>query len=199
MNPLIPRALQVLLIFVVTTCYSQTAIVKRSSNLRASASTSSKALQEIPANTRLTLTSKAPRANYYPVVTPDGKNGWVFAKNVTVSFDLNCTLPFDAIKQSHPNIDEQCSIDGKASKGGVPKQSKLAENHAKNNFCAPGPPIDITYDDLIKLQKQKITSSDISSEAGRSAALANFDINGRSLGEGKVVRIVMYLDRKSVV
>src|SRR5947209_2929816 len=49
----------------------------------------------------------------------------------TAAFELSCTLPFEALSQSHP-IDDACGPDGKSD----PNSPQAVQNDAKNNFCA---------------------------------------------------------------
>jgi hypothetical protein len=197
-----------------TSAFSQEAAVERNSNLRKSASSSSAILAKLAAGFHVTLISNRKRSGYYHVKTGDGRVGWAFAKNITTSagppttgpsptpqppghgFDAGCTLPFDSIKQKHPIIDDSCSVDGSKRDGGELSQGKLAENHAKNNFCATGPPVDISYDDLLQLEtaRQDVHDSDLPDAAARSAKLSNvISVNGHSIGEGTIVRLTIHL------
>src|SRR5207245_8815994 len=76
--------------------------------------------------------------------------------SVAAPASLSCTLPFDSIKQHHP-IDDACSADGAAQ----PDTPQSAQNDAKNNFCAPGTPVNIDFDVLHQLQ-QDVTKSGVS-------------------------------------
>jgi hypothetical protein len=208
--------LLVLLVFSAINAFSQTATVKRNSNLRKSPSSSSTIIEELSADTQVTLLSNRKRAGYYHVQAEDGASGWVFARNVTTSaaaetsptptlstpqpegqgFDPGCPLPFDAIKQKHPIIDDSCSIDGSKRGGGNLSDAKLAENHVKNNFCLTGAPIDISYDDLLQLEaaRQDVHDAELPDEAARKEKLANvITVNGQSIGEGTLVRLVIHL------
>jgi len=196
--------------------FSQTVTVKHNSNLRKSATVSSAILEEIQAGSEVSLISKIKRSGYYHVRAADGAVGWILAKNVTSlptpqgtpspapsvspapgqAFDAGCALPFDPIKQKHSIIDDSCSIDGTSSTGGKPNKGKLAENHAKNNFCLTGAPVDISYDDLLKLQRarQNVHDAVLTDAAARTAKLTNvITVNGQEIGEGTLVRLVIYV------
>jgi hypothetical protein len=57
--------------------------------------------------------------------------------------------PFKSLEAKHP-IDTGCaSAAGNAHTAGSPR---VLQNVAKNNFCAAGPPVDITHDALLQLQ-----------------------------------------------
>jgi hypothetical protein len=196
--------------------FSQTATVKRNSNLRKSASSSSGVIEELSAGTQVTLISNKKRAGYYHVQADDGAAGWAWARNITVSgvteasatttplasqpgtqgFDPRCTLPFDPIEQKHPVIDDSCSIDGSKRGGGNLTAGKLAENHVKNNFCLTGAPVDISYNDVLQLEsaREDVHDADLPDAAARKAKLTNvIMVNGQSIGEGTLVRLVIHL------
>src|SRR5689334_15974387 len=62
-------------------------------------------------------------------------------------FQSTCTLPFHEIQQHHP-IDAGCRAEGSS-----PVPAQLAQNRAKNNFCATEPAVDLTIDDFSGLQR----------------------------------------------
>jgi hypothetical protein len=199
-------------------CYSlEGTTVKRNTNLRKSSATSSQVVELLDAGTEVTLISNGKRAGYYQVRAPDGAVGWAWAKNISLSaegvsptpqptgvsptppptgqaaFDPGCTLPFDSIKKKHPIIDDTCGIDGSKEGGGPLSESKLAENHAKNNFCLTGAPVEISYDDLLGLQRavQNLRPADLGTAQARHDRLTNvIAVNGQNIGEGTLVRLV---------
>jgi hypothetical protein len=202
--------------FSATSVFSQEAAVERNSNLRKSANSSSAILAELAAGSHVTLISNRKRSGYYHVQTGDGTVGWALAKNITTSgappptgtsatpqppgqgFDAGCALPFDSIKQKHPIIDDSCGRDGSKKGGGILSSGKLAENHAKNNFCTPGPPIDISYEDLRQLQQQteqqNVGEAQLKDEPTRAAKLGHLiSVDGHSIGEGTLVRLVIHV------
>src|SRR5882724_1966070 len=50
-----------------------------------------------------------------------------------------CILPFDSIKESHP-LDGSCGAEGKTS-----SDATRLQNTAKNNFCATGSRVSLTF------------------------------------------------------
>jgi hypothetical protein len=211
----VAAVLLILLIFTAVSAFSQTATVKRNSNLRRSASSSSAVVETLPAGTEVTLISNRKRSGYYHVQAEDVA-GWVWARNVTVSaggetpttgtsptpqqagqgFDPGCTLPFDSIKQKHPIIDDSCTIDGTKRGGGDLSEAKVAENHVKNNFCVTDAPVDISYNDLLQLEnaRKDVHAADLPDAAARNAKLTNvITVNGHSIGERTPVRLVIHL------
>lgn len=192
---------------------SQTATVERNSNLRKRASTTSAVIEGLPAGTRVDLLSNRRRSGYYHVRAEDGALGWVWGRNVRVSisvgtatnemstirpsvggFNPGCTLPFDDIKEKHPIIDDSCTIDGAKRSGGALADAKLAENHVKNDFCVAGTPVDISYNNLLQLEEERenIHDAELPDAAARKAQLADvITVNGRTIGEGTLVRLVI--------
>lgn len=109
------------------------------------------------------------------------------------ALNLPCTLPFDSIRQFHP-IDESCGAGGSAT-----DDAQIAQNTAKNNFCATGPAVSLTFDNFVQLQ-------DAAQQAGISFGSAFQVPKDRSplgsllslpgsgtVGEGSVVRLAAYI------
>lgn len=94
------------------------------------------------------------------------------------SFTPPCSLPFKGVR--NPPSDDHCGITGGSS-----DPAKQAESGAKNNFCAAGnqPARAITYNDLIKLQKQ---SGNIPKKLPDRSVV-------RKLGEGRYVSFVAFI------
>jgi Bacterial SH3 domain len=214
----VAAVLWLLFFFSATSVFSEEAAVERNSNLRKSASSSSAILAKLAAGSHVTLISDRKRSGYYHVQAEGGAVGWAWARNITASangepspsgtpatpepngngFDAGCTLPFDSIKQKHPIIDDSCGRDGSKKGGGLLSSGKLAENHAKNNFCIPGPPIDISYEDLRQLQQQteqqNVSEAQLKDEPTRAAKLSHLiSVDGHSIGEGILVRLVIHV------
>jgi len=69
----------------------------------------------------------------------------------TKAFDPGCAkLPFEAIKLRRP-IDGTCPRGGSAA-ATDPTGAHALENEAKNNFCATGAPLPVTYNAFVALQ-----------------------------------------------
>jgi hypothetical protein len=64
--------------------FSQTATLKRNSNLRKSASSSSAVVELLSAGDEVTLVSNHKQSGYYHVEAKDGEKGWVLARNLSV-------------------------------------------------------------------------------------------------------------------
>jgi len=103
-----------------------------------------------------------------------------------------CTLPFDSIKESHP-IDGTCGPEGKTQDA-----SNQAQNRAKNNFCATGDPIRVTFSTFLRLQQaaqdQNIPfGSGLNLPPDRTVLKDLATVGGTKIGEGTVVRIVAFI------
>jgi hypothetical protein len=114
----------------------------------------------------------------------------------TVSFGhdtLACTLPFDAIRKTHP-IDLTCGLQGAAS---APAQQ--LQNTTKNNFCASGTPTAVVISDFGTLQKaaqdRHVPFGNAAKvPADRSRLEEPVDLgDGRKAAEGDLVHLVAYV------
>jgi len=111
-------------------------------------------------------------------------------------FVLQCTPPWAAIapKESF-EVDKQCPIEGKQSTN--PKRPPMQK--AKNELCATGTPVLLTYPTFKALQK-RADDKGIPS-GGPNSLLDNRDDlkdiykipNGPRIGEGSVVRYVAFI------
>jgi hypothetical protein len=70
---------------------------------------------------------------------------WAAVPAPAEPFMPGCALPFASIATAHP-IDNSCPIEGEGS-----AKSQL-QNGAKNNFCASGVPVTLTYQNFKFLQ-----------------------------------------------
>jgi hypothetical protein len=122
------------------------------------------------------------------------------AEATSFRFDPGCPLPYEAIKQAHP-IDEACTAAGESEEYAPSSQVQRRANEAKNQLCAPGPPVLLTFKDFERLQGRV---EDAGIEFGPSkhtkdrSALRNLyptTINGEAVtvGEGSLVRVVAYV------
>ena len=116
--------------------------------------------------------------------------------NAQKSLKLGCQLPFAAIapKQALP-IDKSCSADGAGK-----KPPKIAESQAKNNFCASGSPVSVTFEDFVTLQN---TADEKNIPSGSSNRLPPNRLvlkdlvtvgGGKQVGEGSLVRFAAFVN-----
>lgn len=104
-------------------------------------------------------------------------------------------VPFSTIAESHP-------IDGKCQRGGSDDGNELhrAQNAAKNDFTEKNTPVTLTFSDFSRLQRDTdsaIDKGEIELEgkypADRSQLQKRFSVQGKSVGEGTVVRLEAYV------
>jgi hypothetical protein len=107
-------------------------------------------------------------------------------------FEPGCdTLPFESIKSQDLTIDSQCGIDGTA-KTSTPS---ALQNELKNNFCAQGSPVELTFADFGRLQGRASSrrirfGSSRSLPADRSKLKDILTLkDGTKVGEGTVVTL----------
>src|SRR5712675_2583115 len=96
-------------------------------------------------------------------------------------FVAGCPLPspLAGIAQPH-TIDNTCSIRGAST-----VSEKVAESRAKNNFCASGPPVDISYDVFKELQQAVETAHvHLGDRQHPARPVGTFPTSGGTLGEG---------------
>lgn len=99
-------------------------------------------------------------------------------------FKPGCALPF--VSHAVPDIDNHCTIDGKGKTA-----AKVAESHAKNNFCATGTVVPLTFDDFTKMQDDTAFKK---SSADRSVLQSVINVGGRSVGEGVLAEYTGLID-----
>lgn len=105
-------------------------------------------------------------------------------------FVPGCPLPASMvdIAESH-SIDKTCSIRGFSTVA-----AKVAESRVKNNFCAPGPAVDISYDVFKELQ-QAVEAAHVPLDDREHPArpTGTFSTSSGTLGEGKQVRFAAFV------
>ncbi len=108
------------------------------------------------------------------------------------AFTPACKLPFESISQPQ-DIDDACGPEGEAADA-----KQRAQNLAKNSFCITGSPLSITYGTIVRLQKaadQKHLpfGSHNALPDDRSVNANLLSVGGKSVGEGTLVRISVYV------
>jgi len=76
--------LSLVLMFASPATFAQQASVKRNVNLRSDPSTASPVLEHLPIGAKLTLLDSAKQNGFHHVKTTDGREGWVWYKNISV-------------------------------------------------------------------------------------------------------------------
>lgn len=101
----------------------------------------------------------------------------------------NCTLPFASIA-TNTSIDTKCGDSGDAS------GALSAQDEVKNNFCATGKPVALSFSDYAPLQSAavKVLGSSYSPPADRSKLQNLVTIGDEKVGEGDVVEIIAFVD-----
>jgi hypothetical protein len=113
------------------------------------------------------------------------------ATRAGIAQPLSCSLAFDGLAQHHP-IDDSCGADGNAAED----TPQAAQNDAKNNFCSPGPPVNVTFDALRQLQDaaaKRVTFGGDNSLPDDRSELSDLPTTAGRLGEGMQVRVAAFI------
>lgn len=106
------------------------------------------------------------------------------------SFNSPCKLPFAGKKQP---IDSKCGMAGDSGT----KPALAAQDLAKNNFCATGTPVVLTFDAYPALQAaaEKLLGVNYTPPVDRSGLRNVYTWNGKTIGEGTLVRLVAFVEK----
>jgi hypothetical protein len=115
-------------------------------------------------------------------------------------FDPGCTLPYEAIKQAQP-IDSECNQAGESEEYAPNNQVQRRSNEVKNQLCAPGPPVLLSFKDFERLQGRvedagiEFGPSKHTKDRSALRTLYPTTVNGEAVtvGEGSLVRVVAYV------
>jgi hypothetical protein len=120
------------------------------------------------------------------------------ASHAAPAFVPGCTLPYAAITSDEPReVDERCSVEGKQGSN----SKRQAFHRGKNNLCADGAPVALTYNDFRRLQSWSTAHKDTIPFGGPSSLPEDRDDlknvykvpNGPRIGEGSLVRYVGFI------
>jgi hypothetical protein len=108
------------------------------------------------------------------------------------TFNPPCKLPFAAISTKQP-IDSKCGLSGS------PKNTTAlaAQDTAKDNFCATGTPVVLTFDVYPGLQaaaEKVLGGPKYEPPASRAALHDLYTIDGKKIGEGTLASIAGYVE-----
>ena len=114
----------------------------------------------------------------------------LFAATTSSTFTPPCKLPFTGAKQP---IDSMCGMTGDAGS----KPALAAQDTAKNNFCASGTPVVLTFDIYPGLQAaaEKLLGVDYTPPTDRSGLKNLYTWKGKKIGEGTLVRLAAFVEQ----
>lgn len=114
----------------------------------------------------------------------------LFAATAASSFTPPCKLPFAGPKQP---IDATCGMTGDAGT----KPALAAQDLAKNNFCATGTPVVLTFDIYPGLQAaaEKLLGVNYTPPLDRSGLRNLYTWKGKKIGEGTLVTVVAFVEK----
>ena len=183
----------------VTGATAQTAVVKRNVNLRSDSSTASDIIETLKPGDQLQLVSASKTNGFYHITTADGKDGWVWAKNVQI-LEMTPTLTpaptpapaadlFSRLMSARKaavgqplilNGSQVCGPTGDAT-----NQTAIALNNNKNRTDFPGDSdyVDIGWSDLANLPSDRV--NDFVSAPVRVVGFLSNKINVENSGSGE--------------
>jgi hypothetical protein len=176
------RLLHLLALFLlVGLAFGQTATVKRNTNLRSDASSASDVVEKLKSRAQLQLVEPDPTSGYYHVTAPDGQDGWVWGRNISISQDTATVQPTPSPTPSgtpaltqpssdadlysllfsvrttavgQPLIENQKEVCG--AEGDATNQRMQALNDNKNRTDQPTKYVEMTWDQLKNLPKDRV-------------------------------------------
>jgi len=215
------RLLQLLLacLLWVSAATAQTAVVKRTVNLRSDSSTDSDIIESLKPGDQLRLVSASKTNGYYQVTAADGQTGWVWARNIqileatpsaTPSLVPNPPTAAPALSQPpatdlfsqlmnarkkpipQPLIEDGRQVCGPT--GDATKKTPIALNTNKNRTDIPGDSdyVDIGWNDLANLPSDRI--DDFVSASVRVVGYLSHKINVENSGSGESTNCHLHAD-----
>jgi hypothetical protein len=115
----------------------------------------------------------------------------LFAATASSTFTPPCKLPFAGTKQP---IDATCGMDGDAAV----KPALDAQDRVKNNFCAAGTPVVLTFDVYPALQAaadKALGGPGYKPPLDRSGLRNLYSWKGKTIGEGTLVTLVAFVEK----
>ena len=115
-------------------------------------------------------------------------------------FNPGCPLPYEAITHAHP-IDQVCNRAGESQEYTPSSRAQRSADEAKNELCAAGPPVFLTFQDFQHLMG-RVEDLGIEFGPGRHVrdrtmlrTLYTKAVGGQtvSIGEGSLVRLAAYV------
>jgi hypothetical protein len=205
----VKRLLQLflLILLLASVATAQTAVVQRNVNLRSDSSTDSDIIETLKAGDQFQLVSASKRDGYYHVTAADGRDGWVWARNIKIlsatpapasSPSANPLPPpspapagdlFSQLMNARKTAVGQPLIENGAQVcgpiGDATNPSAIALNNNKNRTDLPGDSdyIDIGWSDLANLPADRI--KDFVMAPVRVVGFLSHKINVENSGNGE--------------
>ena len=140
------------------------ATIKRNVNLRSDPSTDDPPIELIPANSTVTLLDPAPQNGYYHVKAEDGRDGWVWGRNISLAAETS--EPPTGAPSASPTSSPQTSAAGQGPSELYPDPSRtpgasnpdITQDNIADNICNPNwstksirPPV--SYTNQLKVEQ----------------------------------------------
>jgi uncharacterized protein YgiM (DUF1202 family) len=188
---------------------AQTVTVQRTSNLRNDPSTSNPPITKLHKGDQAALLDAATTAGYYHVKTAAGQEGWLWAKNVSVSVaqpttNLNLLGPIpigscSAIANLAACPDSGCEQNRTTHELEQVSETHALLNHEKKIILPAGTPTLLTFDDFKTLQQD--ATSNVGEDRELTAAdraKLHSDVTNGTVAEGNLVRVAGFVSNVRV-
>jgi hypothetical protein len=185
------------------------ATVTHNVNLRPTASTVQAPIELLSPPATVTLLSTAPKAGFYHVQAPDGRQGWVWAKNITLggaaaspSHAAGAPPPPPPPPSSATNVagteavdTPSCPAEGHNNQTGVARQDDELRNRAKRFIANATTPVVLSIADFQSLQAD--TDPNAANHIQRQVPrnLTNKHAGTHTVNEGERVAVTGFLHR----
>lgn len=187
----------ILSILWVTGATAQTAVVNRNVNLRSDSSTASDIIETLKPGDQLQLVSASKTNGFYHITAADGKDGWVWAKNVKILgvTPTPTTAPAPAadlfsqlMSARKTAVGQPLILNGSqvcGPTGDATNQTAISLNNNKNRTDVPGDSdyVDIGWSDLANLPSDRL--NDFVSAPVRVVGFLSHKINVENSGNGE--------------
>jgi Bacterial SH3 domain len=191
----------ILCILWVTGATAQTAVVNRNVNLRSESSTASDIVETLKPGDHLQLVSASKTNGFYHITTADGKNGWVWAKNVKIIGASPTPAPtptpapapagdlFSQLMSARKTaVGQPLILNGSqvcGPTGDATNQTAIGLNNNKNRTDVPGDSdyVDIGWSDLANLPSDRV--NDFVSAPVRVVGFLSHKVNVENSGSGE--------------
>jgi hypothetical protein len=165
---------------------TRSAVVRHNVNLRRDPSTRRAPLKLLEVPAELQLIEDHPKSGFYHVITRDGRQGWVIAKNIQLGPAPPEKFEAEAAQSCVASFD-LCTPNGCGKEG----STQALVNQAKRRLPTETAATFLSFDDLKALQDQTndAVGQHVELDADGRAKLTGFTVTDGTVGEGSLVQL----------